>query len=92
MLTLHKTRKPRRKLKIALIVSLTVAAGSLSATPGRAQHSEPVSLYVTVEQGDKLIRGLQHQNFRLLENGQPREFRLKQPEKPVSIALLVEYS
>ncbi|HOL71044.1 MAG TPA: VWA domain-containing protein [Bryobacteraceae bacterium] len=61
--------------------------GAHQLTPG-----EPVSLYLTVEQGDKLVRGLGPQNFRLREDGEAVPFRLEQPETPVSIALLVEDS
>ena len=89
MFTPHNKPERGRKITIALMFVLAAVAYSL---PAADQHPEPVSLYVTVEQGDKLITGLKQQNFRLLEDGQLREFRLEQPEKPVSIALLVEYS
>lgn len=57
-----------------------------------ADSPRQVSLYVTVEDGDKIIGGLTEQNFRLTEQDQPRPFRLEQPETPSTIALLVEYS
>jgi VWFA-related protein len=69
--------------------------GFAAGHPSPAQPaSEPrtVSLYLTVEQGDKLIRGLGAQNFRVFERGEGRTFRLEEPEKPASIVLLVEYS
>ncbi len=52
----------------------------------------PVSLYFTVEDGDKLIGGLKEENFRLYEDGRPAPFRLAPPESPATITLLVEYS
>lgn len=64
----------------------------LFSAAGPVEKSEPISLYVTVMRGDKLIRGLSAQDFRLFEDGQPMQFRLEAPEKPVSIALLVEYT
>jgi len=51
-----------------------------------------IALYFTVEQDGALVQGLTEENFRLYEDGQPRKFRLEQPETPASIALLVEYS
>ncbi len=50
------------------------------------------SLYVDVEQGNKLIEGLKQDNFRLYEDGQLQSFKLEKPQKPATIALLVEYS
>ncbi|MGC8758910.1 MAG: hypothetical protein ACP5UT_01080 [Bryobacteraceae bacterium] len=50
------------------------------------------SLYFTVEDGEKLITGLKEQNFRLYEDGQPVSFRLAEPETPVAVTILVEYS
>lgn len=82
----------RHKITFALLVVFASAFGLLTAAPAAAQHTEPVSIYVTAEQGDKIISGLNHGNFRFFEDGQPREFRLETPEKPVSIALLMEYS
>ena len=57
-----------------------------------ATSSREVSLYVTVEDGDKIIGGLTERNFRLREQDRPRPFRLEPPETPSTIALLVEYS
>lgn len=51
-----------------------------------------LSLYFTVEDGDKLIGGLKEENFRLYEDGRPVPFRLAPPESPAAITLLVEYS
>ncbi len=61
-----------------------------AALPGQAPRT--VSLYFTVEEGDKLIGGLTEQNFRLSEDGQARSFRLAEPESPMLVTLLVEYS
>lgn len=49
-------------------------------------------LYVTVEHDGKLIRGLTERNFRVYEEERPVPFTVEPPEKPASIALLVEYS
>jgi Ca-activated chloride channel homolog len=91
-------RSPRASSKrreeiasVAAVYLAGVAALQLSA-PARAQTAQPVSLYVNVVDGDKLIGGLRQQNFRLFEDGQSRDFRLAEPEQPVSVALLVEYS
>src|SRR5262249_11798922 len=51
-----------------------------------------VSLYLNVEQRDKLIGGLAPSSFRLFEEGKARDFRIEPPEKPASIVLLVEHS
>lgn len=84
----------RRREKIAVILELllTVVACFATAVLARTEATEPVSLYVTVVKDDKLIGGLGQSNFRLYEDGQPREFRLAEPETPASIALLAEYS
>lgn len=50
------------------------------------------SVYLTVEDGDRLIGGLTEENFRVSENGESRDFRLEEPELPVMITLLVEHS
>jgi VWFA-related protein len=84
-----------RRSGTAVIMFGLALAGLASPPPsaaGPTDKSEPISLYVTVVQGDKLVRGLSAQNFRLFEDDQPRQFQMEAPEKPVSIALLVEYS
>jgi VWFA-related protein len=70
----------------ALILGLLIAAAHFPA------RSSPVSVYFTVEDGDKLISGLTEKNLRLYEDGQPVAFRLADRESPALIALLVEYS
>ncbi|MEW5975983.1 MAG: VWA domain-containing protein [Acidobacteriota bacterium] len=57
-----------------------------------AAASREASLYLTVEQGDKLIGGLREEHFRLTEEDRARTFRLEKPETPASVALLVEHS
>jgi VWFA-related protein len=69
-------------LAVVLLMSLPLWGGT----------SRPVSLYFTVEDGDKLVSGLTENNFRLYEDGRPREFRLAAPESPVLVSVLVEYS
>ncbi len=69
-----------------------LAAGLLISAPLWAGSARPVSLYFTVEDGDKLVAGLTEKNFRLFEDGQPRPFRIADPESPILVSLLVEYS
>jgi VWFA-related protein len=69
-------------LTTALLLSPTVWAQTLGQR----------SLYFTVEEGDKLIGGLTEKNFRLYEDGQPVPFKLAEPESPILVTLLVEYS
>ena len=71
--------------------TLTVTAG-LALAGLFAWGQSTVSLYFTVEDGDKLIGGLQSENFRLYEDGQPVSFRLVEPESPALVTLLAEYS
>lgn len=69
------------KLGAALVLAGVLAWGQTT-----------LSLYFTVEDGDKLIGGLREENFRLFEDGQPVSFRLAAPESPALVTLLVEYS
>ena len=69
MLASSNTLCRRHKITFALTLALAGAFGLLPAAPAAAQHTEPVSLYVTAEQGDKIISGLNHGNFRLFEDG-----------------------
>lgn len=71
--------------------SVKLGAGLLLAG-ALAWGQTTLSLYFTVEEGDKLIGGLREENFRLFEDGQPVSFRLAQPESPALVTLLVEYS
>ncbi len=80
------SRARRRQIRWALTVALLGAALSWPQTLGER------SLYFTVEEGDKLIGGLGEQNFRLYEDGLPVRFRLAEPESPILVTLLVEYS
>lgn len=92
MLVLCASSRQREKIAVVRTFVLAVVSGFLTAAPAPAETAEPVSLYVNVVKDDKLIGGLGQANFRLYEDGQPREFRLAEPETPVSIALLAEYS
>lgn len=69
---------------------------ALSALPlfsrGSAQTLGQRPVYLTVEDGDRLITGLGEAQFRVLEDGQPVAFRLLEPEKPVLMTVLAEYS
>jgi VWFA-related protein len=81
---------------LAMVIAISLLWAGLGSpllyAAAPAVNAEPVSLYVTVVYGDKLVRGLSAPNFRVFEDGQPRQFRLEAPEKPPAIALLVEYS
>ena len=57
-----------------------------------AGSSPQVSVYLNVEQGDKVIGGLAPSSFRLFEEGRPRHFRVEAPEQPASVVLPVEHS
>lgn len=69
---------------------------ALAALPllsaARAQTLGQRSVYLTVEDGDRLITGLGEAQFRVYEDGQPVAFRLLEPEKPVLLTLMAEYS
>jgi len=80
------SRTRRRQIQWALTAAL------LCCPAGWAQSLGQRSLYFTVEEGDKLIGGLTEKNFRLYEDGQEVPFRLAEPESPILITLLVEYS
>lgn len=82
------TRKPGAALAVVMFIVLTQAyPAEVPRDKGR-----PVSLYVTVEEGGGLVRGLTAENFRLQEEDRPRPFEVQAPENPSSIVLLVEYS
>lgn len=61
-----------------------------AAAPGQGLGQR--SLYFTVEDGDRLVTGLKEANFRLYEDGQAVPFRLAEPETPIAVTILVEYS
>ncbi len=69
-----------------------LTAALLSSPAAWPQTLGQRSLYFTVEEGDKLIGGLAEKNFRLYEDGQPVPFKLAEPESPILVTLLVEYS
>ena len=79
---------------LVLILALAAAAGFGQILLGRDSSTPPeqVSLYVTVEQKDKLVSGLPASDFRLYQDGQSRTFHLEKPETPAKIVLLMEYS
>ncbi len=81
-----------RTHKLAGLAALVLTGAAGTALASRLSQPEPVSVYLNVERGDALVTGLTHANFHLYEDGDARPFRLEKPEKPASIALLVEYS
>lgn len=86
------TRPVIRRGSLA-VVMLAATGLLLWAAKGVADKApKQVSLYLTVEKGDKLIRGLPAENFRLYVDGHSRDFKLEEVKKPARIALLVEYS
>lgn len=80
------SRARRSKTCGALTIALLCALVAGAQTLGQR------SLYLSVEDGDKLIGGLTEQNFRVYEDGVPVSFRLAEPESPILVTLLVEYS
>ncbi len=72
-----------------------VAIASLILVFPRAAQSQPgnrpVSLYVDVEEGGNLVKGLNADNFRLYQDDHARNFKLESPETPMDIAVLLEY-
>jgi len=67
---------------------LMLLTGLLTAEP----QTNTISLYLSVEEGDRLIAGLTEKNFRLYEAGRPVAFRLEPPESPMLVTFLVEHS
>lgn len=82
----------RATLVFLLAGFLLLAANSSLLAQKSGSVPESVSLYVTVETDGRLVGGLSAANFRLYEDGKSRPFKLEEPEKPITIALLVEYS
>ncbi len=79
------------KSRMVLATAL-VGLAALQPGPARGAEENKASLYLNVEQGNKLIQGLKEGNFRLRIDGENVPFTLKEPEKPASIGILVEYS
>lgn len=72
---------------------LRQALAALPLLPSaRSQMLGQRSVYLTVEEGDRLITGLGESQFRVYEDGQPVSFRLLEPEKPVLMTVMAEYS
>lgn len=81
------------KWHVGIAAALIAMLGALRPMLADAPTStDQRSLYVDVEQGNRLIRGLREGNFRLYEDGQLQSFQLKQPQRTATVALLVEYS
>jgi VWFA-related protein len=81
--------------KIIRAIAAAFVATLLTAQMTSAQEpapGKPISVYLTVEQNGNLVQGMRAGNFRLFEDGQARQFKLEDPQTPVSIALLVENS
>jgi VWFA-related protein len=88
----HKT-KTRSRVKAAVLGLIATTMSYFAAGwQARAVSPPEISLYLNVEQGDKLIGGLAPSSFRLFEDGKARQFRIEPPENPASIVLLVEHS
>ncbi len=79
-------------LSVALVCALVLGLAFPPQARAIAPRGEEVSVYFTVESGDKLIGGLSEKNFQLFEDGKSVPFRLEQPEHPTRVVLLVEYS
>ena len=91
-MSLHKTKT--RSTVIGTVLALIAAAlcDSVGGLQARTGSSPEISLYLNVEQRDKLIGGLAPSGFRLFEDGKARHFRREPPEEPASIVLLIEHS
>lgn len=87
-----KVEAHRASSAFTLTVLLLLAANNVSLAQKPQQVPQSVSLYVTVETDGKLVKGLRPTDFRLYEDGKPRPFKLEEPEKPVTVAVLMEYS
>src|SRR5690348_2726353 len=83
----HVFEQSAGKVAILLAVAaVRVWAGSIEP------QTEPVSVYLNVEKDGGLVTGLTQANFRLFQDGKALPFRVAEPEKTASIALLVEYN
>jgi VWFA-related protein len=81
----------RLRWVIPVVAACALSFGSAPPSAAPATDTRTISLYATVETDGKLVAGLTAENFRLYEDGQPREFRLVECETPITIALLMEY-
>jgi VWFA-related protein len=77
--------------KVIVVAALCVAALLLPAA-GRSADDRTWSIYANVEQDGKLVTGLDRANFRVWLDNQAQQFALQEPETPISVVLLVEYS
>jgi len=86
----------RRRLGLVCGLALATAVGVGQAEKAAVAKgaSDPlnVTLEVRVEQSRKAVPGLTARNFRVYENGEPREVTRAEPAGPASIVLLVENS
>jgi len=76
---------------VVLLIACALSFGGARQSAAPAASTRTVSLYATVGTDGKLVTGLTANNFRLYEDGKPREFRLDECETPITIALLLEY-
>jgi len=89
----NQSRHAALLLLAALVFLMTVLhVDRLGARIVNPEFVAPESLYVNVAKNGNFVTGLDQENFRVSEDGQPQPFRLEAPETPVSIALLVEHS
>ena len=70
--------------------SLTLAAAA--DTQGIASETSTVTTQVSVERKGRAVPGLTASNFRIYENGEPRDVLRAEPAGPASVVLLVENS
>ena len=86
----------RRRLGLICGLALATAVGVVNAEKIPARNSTAdslnVTLEVTVEHDRQAVPGLTARNFRVYENGEPREVTGAEPAGPASIVLLVENS
>ena len=83
----------RLGLTCGLALVAAVGFGQADKTPS-SSTTDPLNvvLEVTVERGQQAVPGLTARNFRVYENGEPRQVTRAEPAGPASIVLLVENS
>ncbi len=84
----HAKANPRS----GIILLLVAAATALGWSAAKAENSETVTLYVSVEQDGKAVPGLSARNFRVWEDGEAQPVIRAEPSGRTSVVLLVENS
>ena len=87
-------KRSRLGLVCGLAFAMAIGVGQADKTSTRGSTADPrnVTLEVTVAHDRQGVPGLTARNFRVYENGEPREVTRAEPAGPASIVLLVENS